>query len=506
MAWRKFRIASQIFFFGLFLVLGVRVSQGFTGAPWNLFPRFDPLAAFIVSLGTKEPSLAFFWGAILTITLTFLLGRVFCGWICPLGSLLEWTSKPIPKGRRKISYFYIYIGLSLLVFALSLAAVGKLWPVTFDPITIVQRTFVASLHPAAGWLLKSAGDLLYLIGPFQGIVDLTDKLWRWIGLLPQGELRFYRFSLIFLGFVLLLIFLNKLAPRLWCRALCPLGALLTLTGRFSPLKVGINEEACNWCGLCADLCPIVPPKAERIDVRADCWRCADCIAFCPQKALSFVWTKPAIQPLTFNPSRRAFIGSVLGAAATMVFLHSDSMIRPNSLFLIRPPGAKVKLYHGGLDETEFLSRCIRCGLCWKVCPTNGLQPAGSEGGFESFWTPVLIPRIGYCDYGCTACGEVCPTGAIEKLNLEDKRKRQIGLAYIDPKRCIPYSLGFPCTVCEEMCPVPEKAIIMEEQRVGGSSILLPRVLPERCIGCGICENKCPVPGEAAIRVYTPFVV
>ncbi len=506
MGWRKLRIASQFFFFALFLALGVKASQGFTGSPWNFFARFDPLAALLVSLGSRGLPIALFWGAALILALTFALGRVFCGWVCPLGSFLEWTSRPIPRKRRQRGYYFFHAGFFLLIFMLLMAAAGRLWPSFLDPITIAQRTLVASAHPVIGSILRVAGDALYSFGPFRGAVDLADRLWRWLGLLPQGGLRLYRFSLIFLGLLLALVLLNRLAPRFWCRALCPLGYLLTLAGRLSPLKVKVDEEACNQCGLCADLCPILPAQAERVDTRADCWRCADCIAFCPQKAVSFAWSGPCLQPQTFSPSRRAFIGGVLGAAAALLFPHADALIRRSSQALIRPPGAKVRLSRTGLDESEFLSRCIRCGLCWKVCPTNGLQPSGLEAGLESFWTPVLVPRIGYCDYGCTACGEICPTGAIEGLSLEEKRRRKIGIAYIDQKRCIPYSLHLTCTVCEEMCPVPDKAIILEEREMDGNILRLPRVLPERCIGCGICENKCPVPGEAAIKVYTPFEV
>ncbi len=506
MHWRRLRIVSQALFFALFLALGVKVSQSFTGTPWNLFARFDPLAALLVFLGIKSLPFNLFWGALLILMLTLLLGRVFCGWICPLGSFLEWTSKPIPRGRRKASYYLFHASFFLLSVTLLLAVVGNLWPSFLDPITIAQRVLITFGHPAAGLILSTVGNVLYFFGPLREFVDLTDKLWRWIGLLPYGELRLYRFSLIFLGFLLILTLLNRLAPRFWCRALCPLGYLLTLAGRLSPLTVKVNDETCSQCGLCAELCPILPAWAERVDSRADCWRCAECIASCPQGAISFAWSWPYLQPQTFNPSKRTFLLGMLGATATLILTRTDAFARRSSQALIRPPGARVRLSITGLDETEFLSRCIRCGLCWKVCPTNGLQPVGLEAGFEGFWTPILIPRMGYCDYGCTACGEICPTGAIERLSLEEKRKRQIGIAYIDQKRCIPYSLHRLCTVCEEMCPVPDKAIILEERLIEGAALLFPKVVPERCIGCGICENKCPVPGEAAIKVYTPFKV
>jgi ferredoxin len=94
------------------------------------------------------------------------------------------------------------------------------------------------------------------------------------------------------------------------------------------------------------------------------------------------------------------------------------------------------------------------------------------------------------------------------LTLEEKRQQVIGHAYIDENRCIPWADHQDCIVCEEMCPVPDKAIKLETVDVvtpDGELVTVqrPHVVRERCIGCGICEYKCPVNGEAAIRVYVP---
>ena len=141
----------------------------------------------------------------------------------------------------------------------------------------------------------------------------------------------------------------------------------------------------------------------------------------------------------------------------------------------------------------------------KVCPTNGLQPALSEAGPEGVWTPILVPRIGYCEYYCTLCSQVCPTGAIQPLRVEDKATVKIGSAWVDKNRCIPWKIGEPCIVCEEHCPVSPKAIKLVETTVqlpDGSTATqrAPFVELERCTGCGICENKCPVVDLPAIYV------
>jgi len=182
---------------------------------------------------------------------------------------------------------------------------------------------------------------------------------------------------------------------------------------------------------------------------------------------------------------------------------SDSLAKRESPFLVRPPGAR----ENNLDAVA-LTRCIRCGECMRICPTGGLQPAVFEAGVEGFGSPVLIPRLGFCDYACTACGQACPVQAIPPLSLDQKRLQVIGRATIDQNRCIPWSDHRPCIVCQEMCPLPDKAVKLEEAEVVGPDgklvkLQFPEVDRELCIGCGICEYQCPVSVQAAIRVFNP---
>ena len=165
---------------------------------------------------------------------------------------------------------------------------------------------------------------------------------------------------------------------------------------------------------------------------------------------------------------------------------------------------------GADDERTFLSLCIRCGECLKVCPTNVLQPAIFEAGLEGVFSPRLAPRFifeqSYCEYACTLCGQVCPTGAIPRLTEEIKHTRPTGKSYFDHSRCLPWAEKTPCIRCEEMCPTPDKAIkILNTLKIKGKDgeeieIQQPYVDRDLCVGCGICESNCTIEGVAGIRV------
>lgn len=198
-------------------------------------------------------------------------------------------------------------------------------------------------------------------------------------------------------------------------------------------------------------------------------------------------------------SRRSVITAGLAGLGGALFfdVHPQAEGRTFNPALVRPPGS--------VSEAEFLTRCIRCGECMKVCPTNAIQPTLLEAGLEGIWSPVMKMKLGYCEYECTLCTQVCPTDALQELTMEEKAKTHIGMAFINRNRCLPYASARSCIVCEEHCPTPEKAIWFEEVEVmneAGEMVLVkqPHVNPELCIGCGICQNKCPFQDQPAIYV------
>jgi ferredoxin len=308
------------------------------------------------------------------------------------------------------------------------------------------------------------------------------------------------YVLPFLTLVLfaLVVATERVDRRFWCRAFCPLGALYGLIARFSLLRRR-PAALCPDCGDCTETCKMAAFSAGEPSrhQNAECQLCLRCLEACEKEnRVSFTWASKAPRaPLDLG--RRQVITAVAAGAVAVPLVRLRSLALKPDEFLVRPPGAQ--------SEMELLSRCIRCGQCMKVCLTNGLQPALWEAGLEGLYTPRLISRMGYCSYTCNLCGQVCPTGAIPNMKLETKQTTVIGMAFFNHSRCIPWSEGTDCLVCEEHCPTSPKAIIFTEQEmvnVHGERVKtkLPWIDVERCIGCGQCEYVCPVAGAAAIRV------
>jgi ferredoxin-type protein NapF len=154
--------------------------------------------------------------------------------------------------------------------------------------------------------------------------------------------------------------------------------------------------------------------------------------------------------------------------------------------LIRPPGSE--------PVNAFVAACVRCGECMAVCPTNTLQPALGEGGWEALGTPILVPRLGPCAQDCEACGKVCPTGAIKPFSVAEKSYLFVGTAAVDRSACIAWAEGKQCVVCDEACSYDAIRLDVENE------IGRPVVEQDICVGCGLCEFVCPVEPRSAIRV------
>jgi polyferredoxin len=505
---RHIRQIVQAFFFVLFVVLLFAGLQRQEVNPLaDLFFRINPLSALTAMLASRS-WIHGFELALIIIGLTVLLGRVWCGWICPTGTLLEWVSfRSARKHGKALSPRWRMIKYVLLVVILVMALLGNLSLLIFEPLALFTRTMTTVMIPGLNYAINASEHALYSLAFLRPAVDWLEGVLRGPVLLVKqpafGDTLWV--ALLFTG----VLALNWVADRFWCRYLCPLGALLGWLSKISILRPLIGS-ACTGCTACALACKPgairTVPKAEATHSAADitimpseCTVCLDCLTTCTKEGMGFAHKAIPASAEEFDLSRRQFLQTAALGSAGLVLLRTDLRLRTKNTRLIRPPGAQ--------DEDAFLSQCVRCTQCMKICPTTALQPALGEAGLEGLWTPVVMPRVGYCDYGCNACGQVCPSGAIPLLELAEKRQQVIGKASVDRNRCLPWASSTPCIVCEEMCPMPEKAIRLEKVSAVnefGEEIELqqPYVLRELCIGCGICENHCPLEGEAAIRVYS----
>lgn len=519
------RRASQVFFFLLFVFLLVRT--GFHGAtgpaddirmrwPVRLFFELDPLAALSNALATHALYRGLLWSLLILLPVLF-LGRFFCGWICPMGTLhhffgsLQSESK---RGKQRIASNryqpWQRTKYAVLLAVLAAALCGSAMVGWLDPLSLLVRSLSLSILPGLNAMVNG------LLAPLERsqIAAIQAPAAVLHAVLTATILNFrqphFRLGILIGLLFLLLLALNLRITRFWCRALCPLGALLGAVSRWSVLSLQKDGASCDQCNRCLLHCQGGDdPIGQAPWHKAECHLCLNCVDACPHHSLHFrFFRKETAIPGPNLPRRKALTGLAAGVAAVPLLRATTAMGKSRDEHLIRPPGA--------LEEEDFLARCIRCGECMKVCPNNSLQPAFAEGGLEGLWSPVLTPRIGYCEPSCVLCTEVCPTGALWTLTPREKGwvvgvgqdtqpPVRLGTAFHDRSRCLPWALATDCVVCEEWCPVSPKAIGLQEATVvdadGKTHVLKqPHVDPSRCVGCGACEYACPLQERPAVYV------
>lgn len=517
------RRISQIFFLLVFLALLILTSMRPTGtgeihmrAPVRLFFLLDPLVAITNALATH----ALYRGLLLSLIIllpTILIGRFFCGWICPMGTLQHFIGslrsgaklgkQRIESNRYKRWQTTKYV---TLIAGLIAAVLGSMVIGTLDPFSLLVRSIGLALLPAFNFATRAL--LLPLEHSHDGAIRSTGESLHTVLQVTILDFRQAHFAQsVVLGLLFIVILWASMrVTRFWCRALCPLGALLGAVSRWSILGLHKDSNACDKCNRCVLNCQGGDDPIGGVPWRkSECLMCMNCAGSCPHGAIEFRFFRKEKEVASPDLSRRRTITGVAAGAVTVPLMRASTGLgKSRHERLLRPPGA--------VEEADFLSRCIRCGECMKVCPNNSLHPTLTQAGLEGLWTPTLVARIGYCEPSCVLCSEVCPTGAIWQITPKEKgwvaggatqanQPVRLGTAFYDRGRCLPWALAIDCIVCEEWCPVSPKAIYVEEAQVIDSSgktktLKQPSVDPGRCVGCGACEYACPLQEKPAVYV------
>ena len=464
---RKTRIAVQLTVLAFFLTLVFMNSypHGFS-YPGDIFMRADPYSA----LGATLAARSIIWRvlpALAVLASALVVGRAFCGWCCPMGTMLDCCSavfrlKSRPRPIRRLR------GLKYMVLAMTLAAAasGVMLIHFFDPITIAERSGIFVIRKAVSAAVLGLSDLAPRSRALEALVSSS----------TLGD-RFYNQALLFAAFFGGLLALEAVNRRFWCRYICPLGALLALPARLAPVRRLVS--GCESTDICKRTCVFGAigddPRTTR---RGECTLCLRCKPVCPHDAIGFGFGPAATEQVSLD--RRAVTAALVAGLVASLVPGGKLLPKAPRKLPIRPPGA--------LGEAEFISRCTRCGACIGACLTGGLQPAFLETGFEGMWTPVLVGRLGGCEAECNLCGKVCNTQAIRYFPLDEKKKLKMGKAVIDRDLCLAWKEERVCYLCDEVCPCGAIGFVRE----ANAAFDKPKVLADKCTGCGLCEWKCPV--------------
>jgi ferredoxin len=450
--------------------------------PAELFLTIDPL----VSLSTAVASRSWVWSlacAGIILLICVFIPRGFCGYLCPLGTvidLFDWSiGSRVKRFRVGGDGWWVHLKYYILLFTLVCALFGVLVSGYVSAIPVITRAMLFLGEPLQNGALRG---------------------WHQV---PGFHLGHWISIALFLA----VLGLGFLKPRFWCKYVCPSGAVFSLGNLFRATERKV-ESSCIHCNRCVEICPFDAIKPDFTTRTTDCTFCQTCGGVCPVHSIKFVPRgdrydlKVEDDPATGETAlgRRGFLSLAAGVTAAtgggIGFVATTDLfgaqLEQGGYRPVRPPGS--------VPEREFLQMCIRCGECFKACPNNVLQAEGFEQGIEGLWTPLVNADWAGCESSCNACGQVCPTGAIRSLPLEEKRVARMGLAIVNPATCLPLAGEEACQLCVDECNAAGYEAIEFTQvhvevdddgrPVEGSGFLAPLVIDDRCVGCGLCQTRC----------------
>ncbi|MBW6490307.1 MAG: 4Fe-4S binding protein [Lentimicrobium sp.] len=491
--WLRFlRIVVSLFFLLLTSLIFLDPAQWIPG--WFtsavVWPQFAPsVVRFTVSAGLAAS------GFLLFTLLALLFGRVYCSSICPIGTLqdiISWfkklffKTKPLKFARPQNILRYSILALVIISFVFGISLLVNL----LDPYSNFGRIMTNLVRP----LFLAGGNVL------ANVLEKNDIFW-----MPKTTFKLFHASSVGFasGFLLLIGWMSFVRGRLFCNTICPVGSLLGIFSRFAIFKISIDKMACNSCGQCSKVC-----KAQCINVKhkevdfSRCVACYNCLDVCPSNGVLYnlnnisLNAKTERNPLKKDKDRRTILKALMifsAFATTRAFAtrttggEKPTEIPEEKQNIASPPGS--------LGHSHFTKKCTACHLCVSICPTHVLQPSFLQYGLHGLMQPYMDYHSGFCNFDCTLCSEICPTGAIKNIAPDDKKLAQLGIAKFIEKNCVVYTDNTDCGACSEHCPT--KAVNMVPYK---GALTIPLVNEKICIGCGACEYACPTKPYRAIFV------
>ena len=424
------------------------------------------------------------------VVLTLIFGRIYCSIICPLGVFQDVLAR-FHRKKNKYNYSKEVRWLRypmLVVFVIAgVAGIGSLFQL-LAPYSAYGRIATMIFQP----IWKAGNNLLAMMAEHYESYAFY-SVDTWMRSLPV---------LIIAAVTLVILFvLAWRGGRTY-----PVGTILSFFARFSWLKIRFDEDKCKNCSLCSKNC-----KAACIDFKTHsvdysrCVVCGNCIDSCKFGALRYDNAKlhsKANAEKSSTPvdaSKRSFLlASALVSTAAMAqkkeklmdggLAEIEDKVAPERQTPLTPPGS--------LSFDHFAQHCTGCQLCVSECPNQVLRPSGD---LMHLMLPVMSYEHGHCRLECTRCSEVCPAGAIIKVDKPEKSSIQIGHAVWIKKNCVVLTDEVECGNCARHCPTGAIEMVPLDAD-NEESPMVPAINESACIGCGACEYVCPSRPFSAIYV------
>ena len=437
------------------------------------------------------------------LIITFVFGRIYCSIICPLGIFQDIFSKISSiKHKNRFSFYkgikgvrYGFLVLFIIAICFGIASLFAL----LEPYSSFGR-IVQNIFSPIYLLLNNV--LAYFSERMNSYTFYSQDIFI------RSAITF-AIALVSFGIIGVLAWKRG---RLYCNSICPVGTILSFVSRFSLLKINIDENKCIKCDKCTRNC-----KAECINGKENivdysrCVVCGNCMACCPKDAIKYSFFKKKKNQTAKNKnnsnvdvSKRAFLTSAAILTTSVAMAQEKKKVDGGLAVIEDKKAIKRKnpiVPPGAFSVKNFQQRCIGCQLCVSKCPNNVLRPSSD---LLHLMQPEMSFEKGACRIECSICSEVCPTGAIEKIDREQKTTIKIGTAHWVKENCVVTKANHECGNCARHCST--SAILMVASNPNDeNSIKRPSIVEERCIGCGMCEYVCPSRPYSAIYVEGSLV-